>query len=92
MASPRLTEPVVPGTEPAGTKPELPPQVLDREVRGQLQRILASPIFRNSKRNCNLLSHVVERTLEGHRDDLKERAIGIDVFGRSIDYDTTPTM
>ena len=66
----------------------MPPNVLDGEVREQLDRILACSVFRNSKRNCNLLRHVVERTLEGRHEDLKERAIGIDVFGRTIDYDT----
>jgi hypothetical protein len=66
----------------------LPPNILDHEVREQLERILASPVFRNSKRNCSLFRHVVERTLEGHQEDLKERAIGVDVFGRFIDYDT----
>ena len=88
MASPRFTEPVLPRVERQGMKAVLPPNVLGREVREQLERILACPVFRNSKRNCNLLRHVVERTLEGHHEDLKERAIGIDVFGRSIDYDT----
>lgn len=88
MASPRLTEPAVLRVERQAAKAALPPNILDREVRDQVERILASPVFRNSKRNCNLLRHVVERTLEGHSEDLKERAIGIDVFGRSIDYDT----
>jgi len=88
MASPRLTEPVLPRVERQGTRAVLPPNVLDGEVREQLDRILACSVFRNSKRNCNLLRHVVERTLEGRHEDLKERAIGIDVFGRTIDYDT----
>jgi hypothetical protein len=57
-------------------------------VREQLERILSSLVFRNSKRNCSLLRHAVERTLEGRPEDLKERAIGIDVFGRPADYDT----
>ena len=33
------------------------------------------------------LRHVVERTLQGQTSDLKERTLGIDVFGRSPDYD-----
>jgi hypothetical protein len=57
-------------------------------IREQLERILESPGFRNSKRYPNLLRHVVERTLRGQQtSDLKERTLGIDVFGRSPDYD-----
>jgi hypothetical protein len=58
------------------------------KIRRHLERILASPQFRNSKRYPNLLQHVVERTLDGDADSLKERAIGVDVFGREPDYDT----
>src|SRR5258708_12622961 len=58
-----------------------------RVIRKQLERILESPGFRNSKRYPNLLRHVVERTLQGQTSDLKERTLGIDVFGRSPDYD-----
>jgi hypothetical protein len=58
-------------------------------VRQQLNRILAHPAFKNSRRCPSLLSHVVERTLEGHADALKERALGIEVFARPFDYDTS---
>jgi len=54
----------------------------------QLDRILNSTTFRNSKRYPNLLRHVVERTLEGRAADLKERTVGVEVFGRPADYDT----
>ena len=57
-------------------------------VREQVDRVLASPIFRNSRRNSSLLKHVVERALEGRTEELKERSIGVDVFGRAADYDT----
>ena len=36
----------------------------------------------------SLLHHLVERTLDGQEDRLKERLIGIDVFGRPSDYNT----
>jgi hypothetical protein len=58
-------------------------------IRCELEKILASPAFRNSKRYSSLLKHVVERTLEGRSGDLKERNLGVDVFGRASDYDTT---
>jgi hypothetical protein len=57
-------------------------------VREQLDRILASPLFRNSKRYPSLLRYVVEQALDGHGSELKERTLGIEVFGRTPDYDT----
>jgi hypothetical protein len=57
-------------------------------IRQQLDRILTSPLFKNSKRYPNLLRFVVERSLKGHTDPLKERTLGIEVFGRDPDYDT----
>jgi hypothetical protein len=57
-------------------------------IQAQLERILANPLFKNSKRYPNLLRYVVERTLDGHPAELKERTLGIEVFGRDPDYDT----
>jgi hypothetical protein len=53
-----------------------------------LDRILANSLFKNSRRYPNLLRYLVERTLDGSEGDLKERTLGIDVFGREPDYDT----
>jgi hypothetical protein len=58
-------------------------------VREQLERILKSPMFRNSQRYTAFLTFCVHRTLAGEGDSLKERNIGIEVFGRSADYDTS---
>ncbi len=60
----------------------------DFEVREQLERILASAPFRNSRRASALLRYAVERTLAGQADTLKERTIGVEVFGREAGYDT----
>ena len=61
----------------------------DRQViLDQLDRVLASPLFRHSKRCGPLLKYVVLETLEGRAESLKERAIGIAVFGRKPTYDT----
>jgi hypothetical protein len=57
------------------------------EVRGALHRVLQSQGFRASRRSQDFLRYVVERTLEGHGESLKERTIGIDVFGRAATYD-----
>jgi hypothetical protein len=69
--------------EPAQQSPAVDPAV----VREQLERLLAHPLFSNSKRYPVLLAHTVEQTLKGNGADLKERSIGIDVFGRSPSYD-----
>lgn len=53
-----------------------------------LEDVLASSYFCNSKRYPALLRYVVEQTLLGHGDEIKERTVGIDVFGRAPDYDT----
>jgi hypothetical protein len=58
------------------------------EVRKQLRKILASPAFHNSKRYAAVLKYIVDRTLEGAGDRIKERTIGIEVFDRAPDYDT----
>lgn len=53
-----------------------------------MDRILSAPLFKNSKRYPNLLRYVVERSLEGNTAHLKERDLGIEVFGRAPHYDT----
>jgi hypothetical protein len=58
------------------------------EVLRSLEEVLESSYFSNSKRYPALLRYVVEQTLLGHGDALKERTVGIDVFGRAPDYDT----
>lgn len=57
-------------------------------IREQLERILASDPFSNSKRYPSFLKYVVEETLAGRASQLKERTLGIEVFGRDPSYDT----
>lgn len=56
-------------------------------VREQLERLVSHPLFANSKRYPALLAYAVEQTLLGNATELKERSIGIEVFGRSPSYD-----
>ena len=56
-------------------------------VRGQLRRLLAHPLFTNSKRYPVLLEYTVEQALQGNANELKERTIGIEAFGREPNYD-----
>jgi hypothetical protein len=57
-------------------------------VREHLEAILSHHVFRNSKRYAAVLRYIVEQSLDGAGAQLKERTIGIEVFGRSLDYDT----
>ena len=59
----------------------------DSRVREQLERLLVHPLFANSKRYPALLAYTVTQMLEGKGGDLKERSIGIEVFGREPSYD-----
>jgi hypothetical protein len=54
----------------------------------ELEQVLASPHFCNSKRYPALLQYVVENTLAGKSDLLKERTLGVEVFDRHPSYDT----
>jgi TolB-like protein len=65
--------------------PALPPDA--DAVRAQLERILASPGFANADRLSRFLRFVVERTLDGEGDQLKEYRLGTEVFDRPADYD-----
>src|ERR1700756_5623084 len=56
-------------------------------VREQLRRLVAHPLFTNSKRYPVLLTYTVEQTLLGNGSELKERTIGIEAFGREPIYD-----
>jgi len=64
-------------------------QVESAAVFAQLERILASELFQHSKRYPNFLRYVVEHTLKGEGSQLKERTLGVAVFHRSPEYDTS---
>ena len=57
------------------------------EVRAELDRILASKGFATAGRLSKLLRYVVEKTLAGETDQLKEYAVGVEVFERDEKYD-----
>lgn len=58
-------------------------------VRKELEIILQSAPFRTSKQCQDMLRYVVEHSLRDEQESLRERVIGIEVFGRSSDYDTS---
>src|SRR5581483_1400243 len=56
-------------------------------VRAQLNRILASPVFVNSPRMTRFLKFVVERTLSGTGDQIKEYVVALEVFDKNPQFD-----
>lgn len=54
----------------------------------ELNRLLASEMFRNSRQSEKLLRYLVTHSLEDHEEALRERAIGVNLFGREQKYDT----
>lgn len=59
----------------------------EAEIRAELDRILASKAFASAARISKLLHHVVGKTLAGETDQLKEYAVGVEVFDRDSSYD-----
>jgi hypothetical protein len=57
-------------------------------IEQQLGRLLADSHFSQSRRFPSFLRYVVEKTLAGQDDALKERTLGVEIFGRRPDYDT----
>jgi len=58
-------------------------------IRRALEAVISSEAFAGSKRCQDFLRLVVEHTLAGELDDLRERMIGVEMFGRPVDYDTS---
>lgn len=68
--------------------PQITPVADAARIREQVNRVVAHTLFANSKRYPALLAYTVERTLLGHAAELKERSIGVEVFGKAPAYDT----
>lgn len=57
-------------------------------IQHALVAIFQSAPFRASKQSQQLLRYIVDHSLSGHGELLKERLIGVNVFRRQPDYDT----
>src|SRR5207248_1468271 len=55
----------------------------------ELDRVLGSPVFRASRRCQILLRSIAEHSIAGDVESVRERALGVAVFGRPHDYDTS---
>jgi adenylate cyclase len=78
------TPPLSPGKSLASSAAEPVPATA---VRDQLARVVSSPGFVSSARLCRFLTHVVNRTIDGDIDSLKELSIAMEVFDRTSEYD-----
>lgn len=66
------------------------PEPDEQFVRKQLGSILASKAFRTVPRQRQFLEYVVEETLQGRKDGIKEYSIGLAVFERGSGWDLKP--
>ncbi len=53
-----------------------------------LEQVLCSSLFKDALQLQSLLRYIVENSINGKDDALKERIIGMNVFGRKPDYET----
>src|SRR4051812_46016910 len=61
---------------------------VEREaIREQLERVLSSALFRRAERSSALLKFVVEQTVEGRSERLKEYTLGAEALGRGETFD-----
>ena len=74
------------GSAAAADSPEAQPTGADA-VLSQLTRVLASPGFSGAKSRAKFLEYVVQRTLAGQQESLKEYTIGVEVFDRGAQFD-----
>jgi len=68
---------------------ELVPFGARGEIQEQVEDILHSVPFRTSRQCQDLFRYIVEHSLAGTEESLRERVIGIEVFGRVPNYDTS---
>src|SRR5215467_8843782 len=57
-------------------------------VRAQLDQILSSATFCDAERASRFLCFVIELSLEGRADEIKESVIAIEVLGRNSSFDS----
>src|ERR1700694_1411649 len=69
-----------------GSTPELGKDS-DIKVAEQLNRILASKAFRQADRLKRFLTFIVEETIAGRGERLKEYVVGVEVFGKPESFD-----
>ena len=59
----------------------------ERDIRDQIERIASSAAFRTSDRLKHFITFVTSQALQGKGDNLKDTAVGVQVFGRETAFD-----
>lgn len=76
----------------SSTEPDAPPIPLAEDekfaILAQLERLLTTSYFSHSRRFPAFLRYIVRATVNGQSELLKERTIGVEIFGKKPDYDT----
>jgi len=57
-------------------------------LQQHLREVIEGAAFKASQRSGQFLKYIVDQAIGGHFDSLKERIIGVELFGRSPTYDT----
>lgn len=57
-------------------------------LQKHVSEIIRGPAFKGSHRSGQFLKYIIDQSIAGRFDLLKERLIGIELFGRSPSYDT----
>lgn len=57
-------------------------------LRQHLKEVTEGAAFKGSQRSGQFLRYIVEQSIAGHFESLKERVIGVELFGRPTSYDT----
>ena len=73
--------------QPVIALPQAPAPPSPDQVRDQLDRLMTSPQFRNTRRLLRFLQFVVSESLQHREDKLKEYTIGVEVFDKKETFD-----
>jgi hypothetical protein len=57
-------------------------------LQRHLKEVIEGDAFKGSHRSGQFLQYIIDQAIAGHFDSLKERVIGMELFGRSPSYDT----
>lgn len=57
-------------------------------LKQHVKEVIEGAAFKGSHRSGQFLQYIVDQAIAGHSESLKERIIGIELFGRAPSYDT----
>ncbi len=57
-------------------------------LQQHVKEVIEGAAFKGSHRSGQFLQYIVDQSIAGHFESLKERVIGVELFGRSPSYDT----